>query len=299
MTEVGEMRRAILFMVLATCSAFTLSPVASAAAPKCMGKKATIVGTARADHIKGTAHADVVVGLGGADTIEGLAGNDTICGGNGNDTLIGGAGNDALMGDAGNDTLSGAKGYDILLGLAGNDRFDGGASADDLASFYFSRAAVTVDLAAGTATGEGTDTLTGIESVEGSEFDDVLTGDNGANWFYPGPGNDTVDGGGGAFDGVSFYWSSAAVTVDLVVGTATGDGTDTLTGIEAVHGSQQADMISGDANPNALLGGSGNDSIFGADGDDYLDGGDGTDTLDGGNGTDTCRNGESNTNCEA
>ena len=293
------MRRAILFVVLATCAAFTLSPMASAAAPKCLGKKATIVGTAKSDHIKGTARPDVIVGLGGGDTIEGLGGNDTICGGNGNDRLVGGAGDDALMGDAGNDTLSGGKGYDFLSGLAGNDTLDGGAGTNDLASFYFSRAAVTVDLTAGTATGEGTDTLMGIESLEGSGFDDTLTGNEGPNWFYPGLGNDTVTGGGSAYDGVSFYWSSAAITVDLTAGTASGDGTDTLTGIEEVYGSQQGDTISGDAVANALFGGPGNDNILGADGDDYLDGGNGTDTLDGGNGTDTCKNGESNTDCEA
>ncbi len=300
------MRRAILFVVLATCAALTLSPVASAAAPKCWGKKATIVGTAKADHIKGTAHADVIVGLGGGDTIEGLGGNDTICGADdssggrqsGNDRLIGGAGDDWLFGDAGNDTLSGGKGNDILFGGRGNDTFDGGPGFD-LASFYFSPAGVQADLTAGTATGEGTDTLTGIEDLEGSGFDDTLTGDDGPNWFWPGHGNDTVDGGGSLYDGVIFYYSPAAVTVDLTAGTATGDGTDTLTGVEEVSGSQHDDTISGDAGPNSLWGGSGNDSILGADGDDYLDGGNGTDTLDGGNGTDTCKNGESNSNCEA
>jgi len=296
------MRRAILFLVLATCAAFTLSPVASAAAPKCLGKKATIVGTARADHIKGTAHADVIVGLGGADTIEGLAGGDTICGGNGNDTLVGSAGNDLLAGDAGNDTLSGGKGYDTLWGGAGNDSFDGGPSFD-VVHFWFSPTGVRADLAAGTATGEGTDTLAGIEDLEGSRFDDTLIGDDGPNWFYSTPGNDTMDGGGSLHDRVVFYYSPAAVTVDLTVGTATYEGSSTdsvtLSGIEDVLGSQNDDTISGDAGPNGLWGGAANDTILGADGDDYLDGGNGTDTLDGGNGTDTCKNGETNTNCEA
>jgi Ca2+-binding RTX toxin-like protein len=292
------MRRAILFVVLAMCAAFTLSPVASAAAPKCLGKKATIVGTAKADHIRGTAHVDVIVGLGGNDTIEGLAGNDTICGGSGNDRLIGGAGDDTLMGEAGNDALSGEKGYDFLLGLAGNDTYDGGPATGDTASFRYAPAGVQVDLTAGSATGEGTDTLTGIEGLEGSRFDDTLTGDEGQNWFYSSDGNDSVDGGGSAYDKMVFYYTSSAVTVDLTAGTATSEGTTTLAGIEMVWGSQYDDTISGDAGPNYLWGGPGNDSILGADGNDYLDGEDGTDTLDGGNGTDTCLNGESNANCE-
>src|SRR5688572_31858151 len=41
--------------------------------------------------------------------------------------------------------------------------------------------AMAVDLAAGTATGEGTDTLTEIENVVGSNHDDVLRGNEAPN----------------------------------------------------------------------------------------------------------------------
>jgi RTX calcium-binding nonapeptide repeat (4 copies) len=295
----GKMRRLVLFVVLATGAAFTLPQIASAAAPKCFGRKATIVGTARADHIKGTAKADVIVGLGGNDTIKGLGGKDLICGGNGADKLIGGGGGDPLSGDAGNDTLSGGGGYDTFYGGAGNDTFNGGAGFD-LASYFFAPSAVKVDLAAGTATGgEGSDTLTGVSDLYGSRFDDTLTGDAGENFFWPRDGNDTVNGGGGTTDRVIFFYSPNAVTVDLTAGTATGEGTDTLTGLGQVFGSRHDDTITGDANPNTLYGGAGNDTISGAAGDDKLFGGDGTDTLDGGDGTDTCSTGETVTNCEA
>lgn len=294
------MRRLVLFVILATCAAFTLPQIASAAVPRCFGKKATIVGTAKADLIKGTARADVIVGLGGGDTIKGLGGGDRICGGNGSDKLIGGDRSDALVGEAGNDTLSGGGGSDGFFGGAGNDSFNGGTGIDDLASYFFAPSGVQADLAAGTATGgEGTDTLTGIEDLEGSRFDDTLTGDPGWNFFFPGEGNDAVNGGGDIRDRVDFFFSASAVVVDLTAGTATGEGTDTLTGIGQVFGSKHDDTITGDANANTLLGGPGNDSVSGADGDDTLDGGDGTDTLDGGIGTDTCTNGETVTNCEA
>jgi Ca2+-binding RTX toxin-like protein len=294
------MRRLVVFVVLATCAGFTVPQIALAAAPKCLGKKATIVGTARADLIKGTARADVIVGRGGGDTIKGVGGNDRICGGSGKDKLIGGAGADGLVGEAGNDVLSGGAGNDFFLGAAGNDTFNGGTGISDLVSFFFASAAVQADLTAGTATGgEGTDTLTGIEDLEGSRFDDTLTGDSGWNFFYPGDGNDTVVGGGDTRDRVDFFFSPNAVIVDLTAGTATGEGTDTLTGIGQVFGSKHDDTITGDANANVLLGGPGNDTISGAAGDDSLNGMDGTDTLDGGDGTDTCANGETNTNCEA
>jgi Ca2+-binding RTX toxin-like protein len=293
------MRRLVFFVVLATVAAFTLPQMASAAAPKCFGKKATIVGTAKADHIKGTAKADVIVGLAGNDVIKGLGGSDRICGGKGSDKLIGGDRVDALVGEAGNDTLSGGGGNDGLFGGAANDTFNGGAGIDDLASYFFAPSGVQADLAAGTATGEGTDTLTGIEDLEGSRFDDTLTGDPNWNFFYPGGGNDTVVGGGDARDRVDFSFSPSAVVVDLTAGTATGEGTDTLTGIGQVAGSGHDDTITGDANPNSLFGGPGNDTISGAAGDDTLDGGAGTDTLDGSIGTDTCTTGETVTNCEA
>ena len=54
---------------------------------KCAGKRATIVGTSRANRLRGTARADVIVGLGGNDKLSGLGGNDRICGGTGNDTV--------------------------------------------------------------------------------------------------------------------------------------------------------------------------------------------------------------------
>ena len=71
--------------------------------PLCLGKRATIVGTARANSLSGTKRADVIVGLGGSDTIAGLAGNDLVCGGAGSDKLEGGAGADRLDGGAGAD----------------------------------------------------------------------------------------------------------------------------------------------------------------------------------------------------
>ncbi|MCC1495162.1 calcium-binding protein, partial [Cognatishimia sp. F0-27] len=93
--------------------------------------------------------------------------------------------------------LQGLGGDDILFGLAGDDTLDGGADSDT-AAFGFSSVGVTVDLGAGTATGEGSDTLISIEVVSGSDFDDRLTGANGANDLLEGGvGNDTLAGRSG------------------------------------------------------------------------------------------------------
>lgn len=129
--------------------------------------------------INGSALADIIGGMGGNDTVNGLDGNDTLNGGNGNDILNGGEGNDTLIGASGNDALNGGNGQDT-------------------ADYSLAGAAVTVNLAAGTASGgAGNDTLNSIEEVRGSTFNDVITGDANANVLRGGGGIDTLNGAGG------------------------------------------------------------------------------------------------------
>jgi Ca2+-binding RTX toxin-like protein len=289
--------RAVAVAIALVSYSLWIGPVAHAGTPTCFGIRSTIVGTPRADVIRGTPRRDVISGLGGNDVISGLGGNDLICGFIGNDRILGGAGDDALSGDAGRDSLNGGRGFDVLFGFGGDDTLNGGAGFD-LASFFFAPGPVTADLTLGTATGEGNDSLVSISDLEGSRFDDTLTGDSGENWFHPARGNDAVDGGGGLTDRVAYLFASGPMTVDLNAGTATGQGTDTLTNIEQVEGSRFGDTITGSGGPNVLLGNRGNDTVDGGDGDDHLDGGRGTDTLNGGGGSDTCVNGENNSNCE-
>jgi uncharacterized delta-60 repeat protein len=63
---------------------------------RCLKRKATIVGTRRADEIVGTPHRDVIAALAGKDEVRGLSGPDVICGGKGRDTLMGGPGRDEV-----------------------------------------------------------------------------------------------------------------------------------------------------------------------------------------------------------
>jgi uncharacterized delta-60 repeat protein len=93
-----------------------------AAATRCAGKRATIVGTARRDVLRGTRRRDVIAALGGNDVIRGLAGDDIVCAGGGNDVVDGGAGRDRLLGGAGRDRLLGGPGRDRLIGGPGRDR---------------------------------------------------------------------------------------------------------------------------------------------------------------------------------
>ena len=58
----------------------------SSRVPRCAGRAATIVGTARRDVLRGTRRADIVAALGGDDRIRASAGNDLVCTGAGDDS---------------------------------------------------------------------------------------------------------------------------------------------------------------------------------------------------------------------
>lgn len=137
-----------------------------------------------------------IIGGTNANTITGSVYDDQIHGDTGNDTIHGGLGNDWLHGGTGTDTVNGDAGDDLIWGGAGNDTLNGGADIDTVI-YQSASAAVTVNLATGTATGEGTDTLSNLENIIGSNFNDTLTGSTGDNLIRGGLGNDTLRGGDG------------------------------------------------------------------------------------------------------
>ncbi len=203
----------------------------------------------------------------------------------GNDVLDGTAGNDVIAGLAGADRLRGLAGDDSLLGGPGNDTLDGGAGTDwvvhdDAVS------AVSVDLGTGVSRGtDGDDSLDGIENASGTGFDDTLLGGSGNNVLRGLAGDDIIDGADG-FDTADFGKAIGGVTASLTTGTATGEGHDTLSLVEALTGSSFNDVLIGNIEANALDGGGGDDTLAGSEGSDTLRGGAGNDQLEGGAGFD-------------
>jgi Ca2+-binding RTX toxin-like protein len=243
---------------------------AEAAVAMCQGEAVTILGTDAVETIDGTNGDDVISGLGGADTVNGNGGNDVVCGGEGDDVIHGDAGE-----------------IDLISGDAGNDMIDGGAGGTDGAVYAFAGGPVTADLNTGHASGEGTDTLSGVEGVVGSQFNDQLSGDGSAfNWFAGVPGNDAIDGRGG-FDAVFYTFATGPVIVNLRKGRTSGEGNDTLASIEGASGGLYGDVLSGNAAVNILLGREGNDTINGGRDADVLAGDLGNDAVAGGRGGDT------------
>jgi Ca2+-binding RTX toxin-like protein len=109
--------------------------------------------------------------------------------------LVGNAGNNALTGAIGADYLYGFGGNDVLWGGADGDTIDGGEGIDT-AVYTASNAGVYADISinlyfGGHATG---DTLTGIENLIGSSYDDVLVGYTGSNVLTGAAGNDALFG---------------------------------------------------------------------------------------------------------
>lgn len=246
------------------------------------------------DTLTGDHLANEIQGLTGDDELFGLGGDDLLFSGAGNDFVDAGAGDDDVYLDWGNATLDGGEGDDWLLFTTyrdGEPVITGGVNAS---------------LLTGVATTQnGAETYTysfqNFEGIEGSYFDDQLTGDDndnvlsviegnntlsslgGDDILYSGIGNDTLDGGDGHDQ--LLYFSSAHdsglninMTTGLTQGSVNGQAfTDQFTNIEEVEGTNFDDV---------LIGSSGNDFLFGHEGADTIKGGGGDDHYLGGYGFD-------------
>ncbi|MFN2545504.1 MAG: hypothetical protein ABR600_13190 [Actinomycetota bacterium] len=173
-------------------------------------------------------------------------------------------------------TITGTAGDDALMGADGDDVICGLGGDDSL-------------------TGGG-----GNDVVFGGDGDDIMRGGDGDDRLQGGPGDDTV----------SFEFSAAPITASLRLGTASGNGEDTLSFVEALvgsplddslegssgedelHGGAGGDVVSGLGAADLLFGEAGDDRISGGLDDDVVDAGWGADRIDGGYGRDRLLGGE-------
>jgi Ca2+-binding RTX toxin-like protein len=269
-----------------------------------------LTGSAFGDTLTGSSAANTLIGGAGNDTVSGGLGDDLVQGGAGNDTMDGGAGGfdtlsyvdataavtvslavtaaqatggggtdtisnfENLTGSKFNDNLTGDAGNNVLTGGLGNDVLNGGTGGVDTASYADATAAVTVSLAIvgqQNTVGSGLDTLSNIDNLIGSKYNDALTGDAGDNVLTGGLGNDVLNGGTGGVDTASYADATVGVTVNLaIVGqqNTVGAGLDTLSNIDNLTGSKLADTLTGDAANNVIVGGAGRDVMTGGGGND-------------------------------
>lgn len=314
-----------------------------------------IVGGGGDDYIVGSSDGNGFLGAQGNDTLIGQDGNDTLRGAEGDDSLSGGRGNDSLIGDAGeddvdysdlgtNDSLTlliddtNAAEADVMRGATKEidyifsvENFIGGQGNNDWFTFLTSAgstASINVDLRYGFYdvigdNGNFSGLITGFENAAGSYGDDNFLGNDKANIFNGGggddyfgssAGNDTYIGGSNNTVHVTFADFKADIFssgdfvefgyfdsffnrvwhIDLASGTAQlyDNGvlveTDTLSGIESARGNTSSDtFIFGTEEGNYLSTGNANNTIDGRGGDDYLDVGLGNSYIAGGSGVDT------------
>lgn len=180
------------------------------------------------------------------------------------DVLTGTEYGDTISGLADDDELNGEGGDDILIGGAGDDDIDGGDGIDTV-DYSNAAAGVIVSLQLSEASDDGdggSDTLTNIENVIGSAYDDQLRGNGTNNELHGGGGDDIVYGA----DGTDYLYGDA--------------GNDDLRGQ-----SDDVDYLYGGADDDTLYGGAG-DELYGGTGNDVMRGYGGTGVFDGGDGED-------------
>ena len=168
-----------------------------------------------------------------------------------------GAGNDVIHLDtlqigarvsagAGNDTVFGGSGNDQLAGEAGNDYVNGGLGNDIVNGDYV-----------------------------------VLRGEAVPSAATVPDGSDTVIGGGGSVDIVTYTYRTGGVSIDASGKSASGarNERDAISGVEYVVGGQNADAITGSSANDTIFGGPGNDALRGNEGANRFYAGEGADTV--------------------
>ncbi|MEN2988312.1 calcium-binding protein [Tistrella sp. BH-R2-4] len=276
-----------------------------------------LIGDAGVNRLSGNSGSDTLIGGAGADALDGGIGIDTVSYSNASSgvrvflTTMRGE-----LGDAQGDTfanieavngsqfddmifagssstrfkLNGLGGDDILFAADTAADFIGGAGFDTLSySAFTSRVVVSLDPEDQLGSAGRADLISEIEGLNGSQADDLLYGNSGANALggldgedvlFGGGGGDALDGGAG-LDTASYTTARAGIRADLAAGRGfTGDAQgDTYLAIEALNGSNFDDLLLGDNAANTLKGMNGDDRLAGRGGVDLLTGGNGADRF--------------------
>jgi Ca2+-binding RTX toxin-like protein len=174
----------------------------------------------------------ILLGGEGDDALTGGGTEDAIVDGPGNDSADAGGGDDAVPNNQGADHLAAGPGDDLFISNAvcEGDVLDGGEGVDN-ANWANFGSAVALDLGQGVAglvgpggqpqCESGTRTsLAGIEDLEGSNHDDTLIGDGGANQLLGRLGADSYFAAGGN-DSILANSGDSDTTIDC------GEGFDT------------------------------------------------------------------------
>jgi Ca2+-binding RTX toxin-like protein len=219
-------------------------------APRCGGKRATMVGGPGDNRLIAPAKGkQVIVGGGGDDKIVAKRNHDVVCGGDGNDVILAGQGKDRVYAGSGDDVVETGRGFDKVRGEDGNDRIGAGAGGDRLYG----------DLGYDQVRGD-----TGKDRIFGGTENDSLNGGPGGDFVYGESGDDTLQGDSGGDELVAGSGNDrlyGELQDDHMLG---GDGDDLMVGdqgIDRMEGESGQDWMRGGTNQDRYLGGPGSDTI--------------------------------------
>jgi Ca2+-binding RTX toxin-like protein len=202
------------------------------------------------------------------------SGNDTFHG-NENGTVI------SLSEDHGDDEVFCGDGGSYVGGSKGNDNLHGGADWDTLSfeeTYWRNDATLGIILNAAKGTVRDSwgdkDTFDGFEEYGGSKFKDLMTGSKRNEAFMGLQGKDTIDGGKGS-DEIRYhnddrYEGDGGINANLAKGVVV-DGfgdKDTVSNVEGIVGTNEADKFVGSKANNFFIGLDGVDSYDGGKGED-------------------------------
>ncbi|MDF0673253.1 MAG: calcium-binding protein [Nitrospira sp.] len=237
-----------------------------------------LLGNGGLDQISGGSGDDVMRGGDGNDVLNGDAGNDSLEGEAGDDVLIGGVGDDQLLGGDGSDT------YRFNIGDGLDSVFDSGSDADtDTVVFgsgitsnsvslssQFGQIVITVGGGSdGIQSGSAFDVF-GSQTIEqfqfadgtvlsfadlvargfdidGTEFDDFLSGTDLVDRFRGGLGNDRFEGG----EGNDSYFFNLGDGVDTIIDSASAEaGNEVVFGTGITSTDLRLNLTSDQSHPN-------------------------------------------------
>lgn len=204
------------------------------------------------DNLIGNKVANTLNGGAGADTMYGDEGNDIYYVDNVNDSVVEYAGRGidkvytsisyVLTDNVENARVLGTNGLrltgnvlnNVFFSGSGSDTLIGGAGMD-IADYFYSTTGINAILASNVVTGFGTDSLSSIEGISGSKFNDSISGNGYSNQLLGQAGNDTLNG---------------------------------LAGADTLDGGAGDDYIVGEIGNDSLIGGAGSDTMLGGVGND-------------------------------
>ncbi len=286
------------------------------------------------DYLYGGAGNDVIISR-GYDVAHGESGDDVIYGNEYNNWITGGSGDDKVYdGGGGYDSIQLGSDDDVFYALDDNsfDRIAGNTGIDMVSYTRFDRAVIFTLAERGTQSSIANDdwqtyapysphamghdgygnNLYDIEGIEGSAYNDAITGNSednilrggaGNDHLFGALGNDILEGGAGAdtlfgyivgrdafsVDTVSYEHSLGGVDVSInLYGNSHAFGGDASGDVFIgqffnLTGSAYADVLEGNHVTNIIEGLAGDDYLIATVGWGTLDGGEGFDTADFGN----------------